>query len=175
MPVVGTPRRPSGFWILATGFWLLTSSAPPALAQPTQEDVFRSIQDNVGKPVDGGPILAVLAAAAGGIVLLAVISQRRQRQAAPRPLNHAGRLWKEVTRDLPLRPAEVRQLKLLAEQSRQDDTPVSSPLTLLLCPSLLEKAAADSKRKRLPTANRKALAHLARKLGHPAGAGNPKS
>lgn len=141
-------------------------NATSAQAQPTQEDVFRSIQDNVaGKPADTGPLLMVFALGAAVVLLVVVVNQRRQRRAvASPPLNNAGRLAKEVTRNLPLRAAEMRQLKALADQSRTTDEPVSSPLTFLLCPSLLEKAA-EGQSKPASASQRKALAHLGRKLG----------
>ncbi len=59
-------------------------------------------------------------------------------------------------RTVDLRPAEVKQLKMLA-----DDQNVSSPLTLLLCPSVLAKAVKAKPGK----VDRKIMIAVARKLG----------
>ena len=127
-------------------FHALTASA---LAQPTQEEVLKSIGDNVGQPVDSTRFVASLAGIAGVIVLLVVAGQWRSREKRPRGLNHHGRLVKEVLRHVPLRGAEIRQVKLLAQQAHpagRDDR-VASPLTLLLCPTLLAEAAKQSRGK----------------------------
>jgi len=52
---------------LYSAFCILTS-AFPAQANPTQEDVFKSIQSNVNDQVDGRKVLAFFAAAAGLVV-----------------------------------------------------------------------------------------------------------
>src|SRR5438552_14098300 len=82
-------------------------------AGPTQEEVFKSIQDNVGEPVDLSKFLPFLAAAAGLIVLVAAITQWRKRDVRPKTLNHQGKLLKEILKSLPLKPAELKQLKQL--------------------------------------------------------------
>ena len=151
---------------------LPTAHAP---AQPTQEDVFRSISTNVSQPSNGGgAVLAVVAGVIGLLVLVAAISNRRSRPASPRVLLSHGKLLKEVMRSIPLRPAELKQLKLLADTpggggadgggGGGGDAPLESPLTLLLCPSVLARAAKNP-RARL---NRRLLAQIARKLGVPA-------
>jgi hypothetical protein len=127
------------------------------LAQPTQEEVFRSIHQNVGQTTDPRKFFAALLALAGVMVLLAVLSQRKKRQATPRTLNHHGKLLKEICGAVHLRPAEMRQLKLLAEEQS-----LTSPLTLLLCPSLLAKAVKEQQAGKL---DRKVIAQVARKLG----------
>lgn len=121
-------------FLLTTGYWLLAAPSL-ALAAPSQEDVFRSIQDNLSEPSDPSKVLAVILAAVAMLLLLVLLSQRRQRQVAPKPLNHPGKLLREVSRAVNLRPAEVRQLKILADEQN-----VSSPITLLLCPSVLARA-----------------------------------
>ena len=140
-------RLRAAAFLLATGFWLLPSR--PALAQPTQEEVFKSIGDNVNEPVDSGRVLGVIAGIAGVVVLVAVIGQRRGRGASPKALHHHGKLVKEVLRALPLKGAEVKQLKAIVQDvlpKAGGDTP-QSPITLLLCPSLLARAAQASPEK----------------------------
>ena len=151
--------------LLASGFWLLASS--PSSAQPTQEEVFRSIKENVGESkTDYSKLLPYLVAGAGFVVLLALLSQRRREETAPKALNHQGKLLKEVLRSIPLRAAELKQLRILAEEGR--DEPLESPLTLLLCPSLLAEAiqsrqASGSKGK--GKLDRQAVLDVARKAG----------
>ena len=146
---------------LALGFWLLASS--PLLADPTQEEVFRSIGRNVSEPVDTGRLVGVLAAIAGAIALLFVVGQRRSRTpAGPKALHSHGKLLKEVLRSVPLKPAELKQLKLLAELMRgaADGEAIKSPLTLVLCPSALARAA----KIRSDKINPKIVGGLVRKL-----------
>jgi hypothetical protein len=133
------------------------------LADPSQEDVLRSIGQKVSETADLGRMMGVLAAIAGTIVLLVVVSQRRGRSPQPAGLRHHGKLLKEVLRTVPMKPAELKQLKLLLQESasRGDTEPVESPLTLVLCPSVLLKAA----HARSDKVNAKIVAGLAKKLG----------
>jgi hypothetical protein len=121
----------------------------PALAQPTQEEVFKSIGDSVNQSADSTRAVAVLAGIAGVLVLLVVVGQWRSRERPARGLNHHGRLIKEVLRGLPLKGAELKQIKLLSQSARPGgrEERVHSPLTLLLCPSLLAEAAKQSRAK----------------------------
>ena len=115
----------------------------PAGAQPTQEEVFKSIGENVNEPVDSGRVLGVIAGIAGVVVLVAVVGQRRGRDASPKALHHPGKLWKEVARAVSLKGAEVKQLKAIVQDvlPKAGGEAPESPLTLLLCPSLLARAA----------------------------------
>lgn len=133
-----------------------------ARAAPTQEEVFRSIGQNVDQPVDSGKVLAVLAGAAGVIILLALVGHRR-REGGPKPASdNPGKLLKEVLRTVPVKPVELKQLRLLVQERRTAGGPdaVDSPLTLLLCPSLLARTANEHPQK----VNKKVLAGLVRKL-----------
>jgi hypothetical protein len=125
-------------------------------AQPTQQEVFQSINKNVGDSVDPVKMLAFVLCVVATIILLCIVGHRRNRKVTPKPLNHPGKLLKEVARSMNLKPAEVRQLKVLAEG--QD---VSSPLVLLLCPSLLSKAVKEQGGK----GDRRALVGVAKKVG----------
>ena len=137
---------------------------PLASAAPTQEDVFKSIQTNVGESgaADSGKVLALLAGVAAVVILLVLFNQRQRREAAPKVLNHPGKLLKEVMRDTGLRPVEVKQLKILAEETRvAEGEALQSPLTLLLCPSVLAKAV----HARPAKIDRRVVAQVLRKLG----------
>jgi hypothetical protein len=155
-------RRSAFAFLLAL---CLLPSAFSAAAQPTQEDVLRSISQNVNESADGGKVLAVVAGLAGVILLLAVLQQRKSREVRPKSVQHPGRLIKEVMKTVPLRPAEFKQLKMLVERKREsgerDELRVESPLTLILCPSVLVKAIKNPPAK----LDRKVIAQLARKLG----------
>lgn len=130
--------------LVASGFWLLASSPLPA--QPTQEQVLQSISDTVGEPIDSRRMVAVVAGA-GGVVLLLVVAGQRRRDVRAKTLNHTGKLMHEVLKTLPLKRAEIKQLEILAQDARPGGARVQSPLTLLLCPSLLGAAAKESRGK----------------------------
>ena len=152
--------------VLQSAFSIHHSAFLPLLADATQEEVLRSIGTNVSESGgDSGRVLGVLAGVAGAVVLLVVVGQRRGGGAAgPKPLHSHSRLMKEVLRTVPLKPAELKQLKLLLQESRArgGEAPVpESPLTLVLCPSVLLKSAQGRSQK----VNRKVVAGLARKLG----------
>jgi hypothetical protein len=128
------PRRAT-VWILLLSSLILHPSSF-AFAQPTQDEIIHSISDSFAHELDPSKLLAAAAIVLGVIVLIVVMNQRRKRQLAPKVLNHPGKLVKEVARQIGLKPAEQKRLRLLAE--RQD---LSSPLLLLVCPSLLKKAS----------------------------------
>ena len=121
----------------------------PALAQPTQEEVFKSIGDNVNQPIDSPRVIGVLAAIGGVVVLVVVVGHWKGREPKSRGLNHSGKLLKEVLRNVPLKSAELKQVKLLSQDLRPGGSGqrVESPLTLLLCPSLLAEAAKQNRGK----------------------------
>lgn len=105
------------------------------LAQSKLEDVLRSTRDSIDQSQGSGRTLALIFSIVGVAIVLLILQQRRKQTAVPTAVNHQGRLLKEVLHDLPLKPAEVKQLKQMAEQQS-----CSSPLVMLLCPSLLAKA-----------------------------------
>jgi hypothetical protein len=113
----------------------MAMTAASALAQPTQEEVFQSINQHVGSTVDVTKLVPYLVAGVGLVVLLVWITHQKRYRAIPRTLNHAGKLMKEVSKKIRLRPVETKALKIMADEQK-----VSDPLVLLLCPSLLGKA-----------------------------------
>jgi hypothetical protein len=144
-------------------FLLLIVAFPsPLHAAPSQDDVFKKIQQSVGEreEVDMRPVLWL--AGGGGAVglLLYLLSQKRQKVEAPKSLNHGGKLLREVMKEVPLTAAELRQLKLLADSVQQQTGEPATPLTLLLCPSLLAKGL-QAKPARL---DRAAIAQVVRKM-----------
>ena len=132
-------------------------------ATPNQEDVFKSISQNVSHSGDnnGMTFLWVLLGAIGLILLLALLSSRGQREETPKTFNNDGKLLKELIKELAIKPAEMKQLKLLAEGEREAGIEMDNPLVFLLCPSLMV-AAAKAQRVKY---DRKILAGLAAKLG----------
>ena len=133
---------------------LLPTACCLLLAQVKLEDVFRHTQENMTAGPGSQRMIALGLAAVALFVLLAVVHLRRTQQAIPKPVNHQGKLLKQVAKDLPLKGPEIRQLKQLADEQH-----CSSPLVLLLCPSLLGKAAASK-----PPEQRKQAAAIIRKL-----------
>jgi hypothetical protein len=136
---------------LAAGFF----AASAAMAQSRQDDVLRSIQQNVGESVDPRKFIAAVVVIVGLIATLFIINALRNYTARPRVVNHRGKLLKEMSRTLSLKPSEMRQLKTLSEA--QD---IASPLVLLLCPSLLNKAVKSAGDR----VDRSTVGNLARRL-----------
>ncbi len=116
----------------------------PALAgaaSPTQEDVFRSIKSNMETTGNSSITLAVVLGAVALSIVLLIIAHRHKRQDDPQALNHPGRLMKEVGAAMDLKPEELKQLQTLANAIHaRDGVTLKNPLTLLLCPSLLNGA-----------------------------------
>lgn len=129
---------------------------PLVLAQVKLEDVFKSAQENMRQSPASSHLMVFFLGALAIVILLLILHQSLKRAAVLKPVNHQGRLLKEISRLLQLKPAEVRQLKRLAEQES-----CSSPLTLLLCPSLLAKAV-----KQCPAPDRKALDKILHRATH---------
>jgi hypothetical protein len=115
--------------------------ATAALGAPSQDEVFSSIREHVGDSTgDAGAIgLLVL----GGCVAMAVLvwlSRREVRVASTEVVNHPGKLLKEIVRETGLKPAELKHLKTLAESLEvRQNIRLKSPLTLMLCPSVLHR------------------------------------
>ena len=145
----GVSRAARLAFAVGCGIGLLLHSAPVALCQPTQEEVFKSIGDTVNGPIDTSRFVATLAAIGGVVVLLVVVGHRRNGRSKTKRLDHAGKLLKEVLRNVPLKGAELKQIKLLSQDLCPGGTEqrVQSPLTLLLCPSLLGEAVKQSRGK----------------------------
>ena len=137
--------------------------AATASAKPSQNDVFKSIQDNVGN-TDGSATSPLPWACIGaGVILLLIIFGRPQRApGAPKPLNNANRLLREVMRSLPVKPGEFKHLRTLADETTVSpgDQPLRSPLVLLLCPSAVAKAVKSGDTR----ADRKMLVQLLKKF-----------
>jgi hypothetical protein len=125
------------FSILHLPFSMNTGTA---FASPTQEEVFRSIQNSENESVDGGKVLAVLAVGVGLAIVLTLFSRRQKREAAPKALNHQGKLMREMMKTAGLKANEIRQLKALADEITAGGETLDNPLTLMLCPSLLQKS-----------------------------------
>jgi hypothetical protein len=110
-----------------------------ARATPTQDQVFQSIQNNLGPSVDGAKLLAVLAAGVGVAIVLVVFSKRERREALPRSLNHKGKLMRELVKTAGLKHSQAKALQALAHDLQASGVEVNNPITLLLCPSLTSK------------------------------------
>jgi len=105
------------------------------LAEVTLEEVFKSTQENMTQTPSFSHLTAFFLGVVALVTLLIVLQQFHKHSVVVKPINHHGRLLKELAKSLSLKSAELKQLKRLADQQSY-----SSPLTLLLCPSLLLKA-----------------------------------
>jgi hypothetical protein len=157
----GAPVR-ARILLLAVGINLAVARI--AAAAPTQQDIFKSIQDNVSEKSDPRWMIFIIAAGAAVLMVLALLGMRNQRGATPKTLNHQGKLLREIRRHVAIKSSEMKQLKLMVDQVKTPDgKPLVSPITLLLCPSLLVKSA-QVKSARI---NRRVLGGLVRKLQEP--------
>jgi hypothetical protein len=132
----------------------LASPVCSLLAEVRLEDVFRSTQESMNSSPGSDRLIVTLLGSVAIIVLLLVLHQYRKQQANPKKLNHPGKLLREVGRSISVKPAEMRQLRHIAEQQS-----CSSPLVLLLCPSILAKGLKETAPER-----KKVLAGVLRKM-----------
>lgn len=141
---------------------LLLSTASRLLAAPSQQEVFKSIQDSMGPrtEVDSSLVLILTAAGVVALVVLSLLSRRQQKAGSPAPLNNPKKLMKEIMREISLKPGEVKQLKLLADSVEAQTGENASPLMLLLCPSLMGKGLKTNPGK----IDRKVIAQMVRRL-----------
>lgn len=131
------------------GLLLIGCCTASTWAKPTSEEVFRSFKENMSTEPPSGSVLPFVCAGAALIILLAVIAGRQRDRAAPKAVNHSGKLLKEVARTAGIKPSEIKKLKSLAQQAgERQGSPLQSPLTLLLCPSVLAATIRQGKEKR---------------------------
>lgn len=110
------------------------------LADITQDQAMNSIRQTLGQRVDAGMFIWVGLLVVGIVGLIFYFNRRSNRDPSG-GINHPGKLVKEVSEAINLKPAELKKLKALAEHLNQNGKPVGkNPLVLLLCPSLLAKA-----------------------------------
>jgi hypothetical protein len=156
-------RGTSIFATILAAMLAMAAMAPVAMAKPTAGDVFKSIQDNVNDSSDDSMrgALPWICAGAGLVIILAIFSKRQSKQASPAPINNPNRLAREVLKAVPIKPHEYKQVKIVADETTLGtDQNVCSPLVLLLCPSILMKAA----RNRESRADRQVLLQILKKL-----------
>ncbi len=107
------------------------------LALVKQEDVFRSIKTDLTESgYSSATLVITLAGALGLLLLLAFFSRHTKRQATRKAINHHGKLLKEIFKKIPLKPAEHKQLRLLAwAYNAHNDAgrpPIDNPLVMIL-------------------------------------------
>jgi hypothetical protein len=112
------------------------------IAQVTLEQVFKSTQENIGQAPTAGRVIGMVLGISAVILLLVLLQHRLKRHANPKKVNNQSKLLKEVLKTVPLKSTELKHLKELAQRQA-----CSSPLTLLLCPSLLARGVEATKRR----------------------------
>jgi hypothetical protein len=125
-----------------------------AAKQVKLEDVFKSTKESMSQEAGPERLIALGLGALAVVVLLVFLQYRRRAESVAKPLNNQHRLIKEMTRTLALKDGEMRQLQELA-----DEQTCSSPLVLLMCPSLMAKAVASKS-----ADQKKAIAPMIKKL-----------
>jgi hypothetical protein len=128
----------------------------------SQKEVFKSIQDSMGaqKETDSTPAYWLAAAGLVVLVIFVVANRRQEKVSSPTALNHPGKLMKEVMKDVSLKSGEVKQLKLLADAVEASSGEATSPLVLILCPSLMAKGLQGPRGK----VDRRVIAQIVRKF-----------
>lgn len=107
------------------------------LAAATADDVFKSMNTSMAEEVNPAHVLAVVAAVVGLIVLLSAFKRKADRGPKKGETGHPSRLLRQLAREAGLTRREVKELRKLAVLQG-----VENPLTLLLCPSLMQAAIA---------------------------------
>jgi hypothetical protein len=145
--------------LIRTSLILLLIIPATTWARPTLDQVLQGINQSMDAPADLRRPAAVVIGLVGLIILISVLNRgiklggsgtRRSREP-----NHPHKLAREIAKKVGLRRAELKQLRIVAESQN-----LQSPLTVLLCPSLLARSI---KQPDLRT-DRAVLAGLARKL-----------
>lgn len=112
------------------------------MADMTQQQALDSIRQGMGRSVDIQLLAWVGVLVLVIVAVLSFISRRTSVRQRAATLNNAGRLIKEVSREIDLKPAELKKLRALADQLDRSmpSSADRNPLLLLLCPSQLAKA-----------------------------------
>src|SRR6476660_8787840 len=111
----------------------LLANAPVKL-----EDVFKSTKESMNQEAGPERLIALGLGALAIVVLLIFLQYRRKAESMTKPVNNQNRLVRDMTRTLALKDAEMRPLQEMANEQN-----CSSPLVLLMCPSLMAKALAS--------------------------------
>jgi hypothetical protein len=125
-----------------------------AAGQVKLEDVFKSTKESMNQEAGPERLIALGLGALAVVLLLIFLQYRRKAESMTKPVNNQNRLLREMTRTLALKDAEMRQLQEMANEQS-----CSSPLVLLMCPSLMAKALANKSPEQ-----KKAIAPMIRKL-----------
>jgi hypothetical protein len=156
-----TRQKPWVLWVAAIA--MVVGATTPAMGEPSQEEVFKSIQHSVGDsdPISGKTIIGAVAVIVGLVLVGVVVTRRQERQevvnggwgsaGAPKTLpgasrgtpgvvNNPAKLVRELMKEAGLTRAQVRQLESLNDRLSADDRAVKNLATLLLCPSLIAAA-----------------------------------
>jgi hypothetical protein len=103
-----------------------------------QQAFLRSLNESTGSSVDSRVLAVGFALVV--LVLVGVVMVQRRKKVEVKParkfLRHRKKLMKEVAGAIDLSPSDVRKLEHHAGRLG-----IESPLTLLLCPSVLKKPA----------------------------------
>jgi ABC-type transport system involved in Fe-S cluster assembly fused permease/ATPase subunit len=106
------------------------------LATMSDQQAMDSIRQTLGQRVD--TTMMAWAAIATAVVVGAIVYFNQRMRRNSQSLNNMGKLVKEISQEVGLKPAEIKKLRELAGLMNE---PVrKNPLVLLLCPSILSKA-----------------------------------
>lgn len=117
-------------WLAAV--WVGVLAPVLAHAGPTLQDISKSFDTKLSQKPDSLNLTAIVIGIIAVVCILAIASQWGNRQEKPKAVNHSGRLLREMRRKIHLSSPQIKRLKILSERKG-----CASPLTLVLCPSLL--------------------------------------
>lgn len=112
-----------------------------ALATVTQDQAMNSIRQNLGSRIDTPLLIWVGVLVVIVVAALIYFSKRAAKKESGVKLNHPGKLVKEISQAVGLKPAEMKKLRELSDKLElPGNVRVKNPMILLICPSLLAKA-----------------------------------
>lgn len=107
-----------------------------AQADMSLEDFFKATRESMGEGPKIGLLIVLISLGAALLVLLLILNKRRSKEVALKPINNINRLQRDMLDVLKITKEETRELDRVAKEQGME-----SSLTLLLCPSILQKAA----------------------------------
>lgn len=126
-------KRRMKIWLIAA-IWLCASLPSMVRAAPTMDQITQSFNQNMDQEPDYSKMIPWIFGLAGAVLVVVYFRQRQKQAANPKALNHPGKLLREVAKIAEINAEELRRLKAVAVEKE-----LTSPLVLLLCPSLMEK------------------------------------
>jgi len=123
--------------------WTLSFVCATASASnPKLEEVFQSVQSSMGESVDPTRLFALVLAIIAVVTALIAVRRFSSQERSPSPLHSSKKLLNEVAKKTRVPKKSLRNLASLTEAQG-----FSSPLVVMLCPSVLTSLAKNAQTK----------------------------